>query len=37
MTTWQPKNIRESMTDFAVQIGKIIPDMPFLCEAEVSR
>lgn len=36
MTTCQPKNIRESMSDFAIQIGEIIPDMPFLCEAEVS-
>ena len=35
-TKINPK-IRESISDFAAPFGKIIPDMPYLCKAEVSE
>ena len=36
MTKANPK-IRESAFHFAARIGEIIPDMPYLCELEVSE
>jgi hypothetical protein len=36
-TTRSNSRIHESISDFAAPIGEIIPDMPYLCEAEVSE
>ncbi len=36
MTKANPK-IHESAFHFAARIGEIIPDMPYLCEPEVSE
>ena len=36
ITKANPK-IRESAFHFAARIGEIIPDMPYLCEPEVSK